>query len=200
MQRRPPNTPHQLLDDLESIRDLLDEQAMEPPLLTDSLDDDLDDEQLEIPLLDEVVPPTRPSVSAPAAPVKPSTPSVSTTPTNTTPAAPITPSKPAAALSNEPGITATRSSASHPLTQRPNSIKEALAESLRQGHIQPPAGFNDEPAASLSASQLKLENELRAAAQLILQEVIDDFVPKIEAELKTRLEARLHRLLPPNKR
>jgi hypothetical protein len=46
---------------------------------------------------------------------------------------------------------------------------------------------------------LRLDGELRAAAQLILQDVIDDFVPQIEAELKRRLEARLTRLLPPRK-
>ncbi|WP_339510811.1 DNA polymerase III subunit chi [Pseudomonas sp. RL_15y_Pfl2_60] len=43
----------------------------------------------------------------------------------------------------------------------------------------------------------RLDTELRNAAQLILQDVIDDFVPQIEAELKSRLEARLSRLLPP---
>lgn len=42
----------------------------------------------------------------------------------------------------------------------------------------------------------RLDGELRAAAQLILQDVIDDFVPQIEAELKRRLNARLARLLP----
>ncbi|UCJ16503.1 DNA polymerase III subunit chi [Pseudomonas sp. MM211] len=42
----------------------------------------------------------------------------------------------------------------------------------------------------------RLDSELRAAAQLLLQDVIDDFVPQIEAELKRRLQARLHRLLP----
>ncbi|KIP97843.1 MULTISPECIES: hypothetical protein [Pseudomonas] len=45
----------------------------------------------------------------------------------------------------------------------------------------------------------RLDSELRAAAQLLLQDVIDDFVPQIEAELKRRLQARLHRLLPPRK-
>ena len=33
------------------------------------------------------------------------------------------------------------------------------------------------------------------AAPVILQDVIDDFVPQIEAELKRRLDARLERLL-----
>ncbi|MFA1030285.1 hypothetical protein ALP10_04094 [Pseudomonas syringae pv. helianthi] len=38
---------------------------------------------------------------------------------------------------------------------------------------------------------LHLDNELRAAAQLILQDVIADFAPHIENEIKRRLEARL---------
>ena len=51
--------------------------------------------------------------------------------------------------------------------------------------------------ASHGADQLKrVDGELRAAAQLILQDVIDDFVPQIEAELKRRLESRLDQLLP----
>ncbi|MGM3387421.1 DNA polymerase III subunit chi [Stutzerimonas stutzeri] len=40
-----------------------------------------------------------------------------------------------------------------------------------------------------------LDHELRNAAQLILQEVIDDFVPQIEAELRQRLEARAAQLI-----
>ncbi|SFW61460.1 hypothetical protein SAMN03159511_0249 [Pseudomonas sp. NFACC19-2] len=57
-----------------------------------------------------------------------------------------------------------------------------------------------EPRLHDSARDLQhLNAELRAAAQLILQDVIDDFVPQIEAELKRRLEARLPRLLPPRK-
>ncbi|WP_407315158.1 DNA polymerase III subunit chi [Pseudomonas sp. nanlin1] len=42
---------------------------------------------------------------------------------------------------------------------------------------------------------LHLDKELRAAAQLIMQDVIDDFTPHIETEIKRRLEARLERLL-----
>ncbi len=42
---------------------------------------------------------------------------------------------------------------------------------------------------------LHLDSELRAAAQLIMQDVIDDFAPHIENEIKRRLEARLERLL-----
>lgn len=40
-----------------------------------------------------------------------------------------------------------------------------------------------------------LDHELRAAAQLILQDVIDDFVPQIEAELRRRLEGRAEQLI-----
>ena len=39
------------------------------------------------------------------------------------------------------------------------------------------------------------DQELRTAAQLILQDVIDDFVPQIEAELRQRLEARAEQLI-----
>ncbi len=45
------------------------------------------------------------------------------------------------------------------------------------------------------AEQERLDDELRASAELILQEVIDDFAPQIEAELRRRLQARLGRLL-----
>ncbi|MCQ4316805.1 DNA polymerase III subunit chi [Stutzerimonas zhaodongensis] len=40
-----------------------------------------------------------------------------------------------------------------------------------------------------------LDHELRTAAQLILQDVIDDFVPQIEAELRRRLEARADQVI-----
>lgn len=40
-----------------------------------------------------------------------------------------------------------------------------------------------------------LDHELRTAAQLILQDVIDDFVPQIEAELRRRLESRAEKLI-----
>ena len=52
-----------------------------------------------------------------------------------------------------------------------------------------------EPNSGWNHSQRYRRGELRAAAQLILQDVIDDFVPQIEAELKRRLDARLDRLL-----
>ena len=42
---------------------------------------------------------------------------------------------------------------------------------------------------------LHLDAELRAAAQSIMQDVINDFTPHIETEIKRRLDARLERLL-----
>lgn len=138
---KPPNKAANLLNDLESIRALLDGNTDEPPLLTESIDPN------SIPLLSEVVehrlaqrPPTATQQPAPSAPVPPTRPAA--------PSIPPAPPSPAAAPAYPP-----------------------------------------EPA--------KISRELRAAAQLILQEVIDDFVPQIEAELQRRLEARLQRLLQP---
>jgi hypothetical protein len=129
---KPPQRPTHLLDDLESIRQLLGGENLDPPLLTDSID------PATIPLLSDIVTP-------PPAPSHP----------------PVTEPVPA------PQVTPLRS-----------SIKETL---------------------SRDSELNRLDNELRAAAELILQDVIDDFVPQIEAELKRRLQARLSRLLPPRK-
>ncbi|MGH8349062.1 MAG: DNA polymerase III subunit chi [Pseudomonas sp.] len=113
----------QLLDDLESIRQLLGDENLQPPLLTDTVEDG---DQEQIPMLFD-------TVSEPAPTVEPA------------------PSKPAA----EPA---------------PSTSKGADA-------------------------LLYLDSELRAAAQLIMQDVIDDFAPHIETEIKRRLSARLERLL-----
>ena len=138
-----PPEPAHLLDDLESIRALLDDEPSgnEPPLLTESLDAD------GIPLLSERVEPV------PAQSVPPAQPQVQAAPAMPAPA----PSQP-------------------------------VAESVRQ--CLTPA---------VDPELARLDSELRAAAQLILQDVIDDFVPQIEAELKRRLDARLTRLLPPRR-
>lgn len=56
---KPPQKPAQLLNDLESIRRLLGDENLEPPLLVDSLDPD------SIPLLSEIVT-TPPVATAPA--------------------------------------------------------------------------------------------------------------------------------------
>ncbi|MDN6857612.1 DNA polymerase III subunit chi [Pseudomonas sp. CAN2814] len=65
---------------------------------------------------------------------------------------------------------------------------------------EPAASQPEAPKASPAASELhRLDLELRAAAQLILQDVLDDFAPQIEAELQRRLEARMQRLLAQRK-
>lgn len=125
---KPPQKPTHLLDDLESIRELLGDENLDPPLLTDSIDPDT------IPLLSDIVTP---------------------------------PPAPSYAPTTEP-------------------VPAPQATSLRSS-IHRDSELN------------RLDNELRAAAELILQDVIDDFVPQIEAELKRRLQARLTRLLPPRK-
>lgn len=130
----PPHKPGALLSDLESIRELLDDD-LDPPLLTDKFDPD------DIPVLSEVV-------RAPE---------------------PIPAARPAAPVSTA-GI--------------------ASEDELRQT-VQRAIGRDNEIN--------RLDTELRAAAQLLLQDVIDDFVPQIEAELKRRLQARLNRLLPPRR-
>lgn len=114
-----------LLDDLESIRQLLGDDNLQPPLLTDTVDEG---EQEQIPMLFD------PVVSEP--------PAVEPSPVPVAPAA------------------------------------------------QPAA-----PAAKGPDALLHLDSELRAAAQLIMQDVIDDFAPHIETEIKRRLDARMERLL-----
>ncbi|KAB0548498.1 DNA polymerase III subunit chi [Pseudomonas argentinensis] len=130
----PPHKPGALLSDLESIRELLDDD-LDPPLLTDKFDPD------DIPVLSEVV-----RSPEPVRAVQPSAPGSTT------------------------GI--------------------ASEDELRQT-VQRAIGRDNEIN--------RLDTELRAAAQLLLQDVIDDFVPQIEAELKRRLQARLNRLLPPRR-
>lgn len=112
-----------LLDDLESIRQLLGDDNLQPPLLTDTVEEG---DQEQIPMLFD-------TVSEPAPIVEPAPPK---------PAAEATPST--------------------------SKNTDAL---------------------------LYLDTELRAAAQLIMQDVIDDFAPHIETEIKRRLSARLERLL-----
>jgi hypothetical protein len=114
-----------LLDDLESIRQLLGDDNLQPPLLTDTVDDG---EQEQIPMLFDSV-------------------------------------------GNEPAA------------------------------VEPPPAPTPTPAAQPAAvdkgpdALLHLDSELRAAAQLIMQDVIDDFAPHIETEIKRRLDARMERLL-----
>jgi hypothetical protein len=119
-----PKSAH-LLDDLESIRQLLGDEDLQPPLLTDTVHDHRE----QIPVLLEIDSPRAP---APAA------------------SAPGT---------SEPG--------------------QSTPERNRQDTL------------------LHLDSEMRAAAEKIMQDVIDDFAPHIETEIKRRLEARMERLLNP---
>jgi hypothetical protein len=129
-----------LLDDLESIRQLLGDESLQPPLLTDTVAG-----EGQIPLLFDVV-----SGQVVAA----DEPDAADIPT-------LTP-EPVAVI-EPPRLAAVRH---EPQTGAPNPD-----------------------------DLLHLDSELRAAAQLILQDVIGDFAPHIENEIKRRLEARMERLL-----
>ncbi|MDD2088878.1 DNA polymerase III subunit chi [Pseudomonas guariconensis] len=111
-----PDSAH-LLDDLESIRQLLGDADLQPPLLTETVE--------QIPLL----------LDEPAG--------------NTSPVA------------------------------EPLSV----------------AATEDDPQTRRQDTLLHLEADLRAAAQQIMQDVINDFTPHIENEIKRRLDARMERLL-----
>jgi hypothetical protein len=134
-----------LLDDLESIRQLLGEDPAQPPLLTDSVHSDE-----QIPLLFDVV-----------------TGQV------------VTPEEHAADLDNIPL-----------LVPEPAAALTPPAPATRAAQAGAPKAEVPKPEALLH-----LDAELRAAAQLIMQDVIDDFAPHIENEIKRRLDARMERLL-----
>ncbi|MBX8563630.1 DNA polymerase III subunit chi [Pseudomonas cichorii] len=131
--------PALLLDDLESIRQLLGDDNLQPPLLTDTIH-----REVQIPLLFDVVG-NKPDRMQEADYDNPDIPTL----------LPDTPVQQAA----EP---------------QPAPEPEALPN---------------------PDALLHLDRELRAAAQLIMQDVIDDFAPHIETEIKRRLEARVERLV-----
>ncbi|RMQ44523.1 hypothetical protein ALQ04_01718 [Pseudomonas cichorii] len=131
--------PAHLLDDLESIRQLLGDDNLQPPLLTDTVH-----REGQIPLLFDVVG-NKPDLTLDTDYENPDIPTL-------TPDTPV----PAAAAPQAPA--------------------------------QPAPAANPD-------TLLHLDTELRAAAQLIMQDVIDDFAPHIETEIKRRLEARMERLL-----
>ncbi len=143
----PLQKPAHLLDDLESIRQLLGDDNLQPPLLTETVSS-----EVQIPLLFDMVG-SQQQAATDTAPTAPAKPQPAPTPAQFTAPAPAQAKAPAPA----------------------------------------PAA---KPAASNSADALlHLDTELRAAAQLIMQDVIDDFAPHIETEIKRRLDARLERLL-----
>lgn len=183
---KPPQKPHHLLDDLESIREFLSHKEpavtaapddfQDLPLLTDSV------ELGQIPLLSDIVAPG-PTATVTAQPqLQPQPPLQSPPqpqPRSSIPAAPAHVPPPAVARPDPSPAAATPTPAPAP------GIAQAVQRSVQPSNT--------------ASDLLRLDAELRAAAQLILQDVIDDFVPQIEAELKRRLEARLTRLLPPRK-
>ncbi|HCS06498.1 MAG TPA: DNA polymerase III subunit chi [Pseudomonas sp.] len=119
-----PNSPKKaahLLDDLESIRQLLDDEGLQPPLLTEMVGE----QGTQIPLLDEVFEPTPAPVPA----------------------------------------------AQPPLAGAPAADKAP------------------------DALLVHLDRELRTAAQAIMQDVINDYAPHIESEIKRRLDAHMERLI-----
>ncbi|NWA23532.1 DNA polymerase III subunit chi [Pseudomonas gingeri] len=121
-----------LLDELESIRKLLGDDTLQPPLLTETVAS-----EGQIPMLFDMV------GSKTKAEVKPEV-----------VAAPVVAPIPA-----------------------PVAVAAEPAKARNQDAL------------------LHLDSELRAAAQLIMQDVIDDFAPHIETEIKRRLDARMERLL-----
>lgn len=140
-----------LLDDLESIRQLLGDDSLQPPLLTDTVAT-----EVQIPLLFDVV--GAQAAAAARADV------VETRHVETEPVA-------VEALDFEDDETDIPT-----LTPEPEAVQSEQANSNPD-------------------TLLHLDDELRAAAQLIMQDVIDDFAPHIETEIKRRLDARMERLL-----
>ena len=121
-----------LLDDLESIRELLGDDSLQPPLLTDTVH-----REGQIPLLFDVVG-----------------------------------SRAEIIEHHDPDPVEIPTLAVDPVLAAPD--------------VEPPSNAD---------ALLYLDRELRAAAELIMQDVIDDFAPHIETEIKRRLDARLERLL-----
>ncbi|MDD1022605.1 DNA polymerase III subunit chi [Pseudomonas sp. TNT2022 ID1048] len=144
----PLQKPAHLLDDLESIRQLLGDDNLQPPLLTETVSG-----EVQIPLLFDMVGSQQP---------------------DETEAAPAAQAKPQAAPAPAPVQVTAPAPAPAPATVP--AAKPA-------------------PASNSADALLHLDTELRAAAQLIMQDVIDDFAPHIETEIKRRLDARLERLL-----
>ncbi|MDD2136511.1 DNA polymerase III subunit chi [Pseudomonas kurunegalensis] len=79
------------------------------------------------------------------------------------------------------------------LTETVEQIPLLLEEPA--GNPAPAAEPEDDPQTRRQDTLLHLESELRAAAQMIMQDVINDFTPHIENEIKRRLDARIERLI-----
>ncbi|MBV2133824.1 DNA polymerase III subunit chi [Pseudomonas sp. MAP12] len=81
-----------------------------------------------------------------------------------------------------------------PTTPRPSAPASPPAQAMAT----PPAASLASPPAAEPLAQI--ERELHAAAQLIMQEVIDDYMLQIEAELHRRLEEHLAKVLRAGRR
>jgi len=83
------------------------------------------------------------------------------------------------------------------------ALSPALGTPARAPHLEAPSApiptSPPQNQAAPSVASAKFNTRLRAAAQVVLQEVLDDFVPQIEAELQRRLEARLDQLVAQRK-
>ncbi|GGE48220.1 hypothetical protein GCM10007421_23090 [Halopseudomonas oceani] len=158
MKQRDPSEPSRLLEDLESIRTLLDEHPEAPS------GDQTADGQLDIPLLqDVIINPNEAPLSALDSTEQP------------TPQAPLS-------KSHNPFL--------------PYASLARLAEERMQLDqlLTQPTPSQPVPATS-SAREMRLEARLQSEAQLLLQEVIDDLIPTIEAELRKRMQGRLQQII-----
>lgn len=102
-----------------------------------------------------------------------------------------------------PLLTETVDTPSIPLLSEAVDAVPLLAEPVPASPVaEPPsAPVASSPAPSRTAEPMaQIERELHAAAQLIMQEVIDDYMLQIEAELHRRLEEHLAGLLRAGRR
>jgi len=111
------------------------------------------------------------------------------------------PSRPAHLLDELESIRALLGDEQDPLQPPPDPSSIPLLSEVVEPAPQQPPPLLEEPresaarAAFRDLTQRHLDLELRNAAQLILQEVVDDFMPQIEAELMRRLESRAEQLI-----
>lgn len=188
-----PKSAH-LLDDLESIRQLLGDDSLNPPLLTEAVANTAGD--VQIPMLFEVVG----DQTSPVPPVleiqQPSN------VTNATSAADVT--NTASTLNDTAALAlnATTVELSMPsvasITSAASAAKVAAAIPTVTVAVAATKTVVDSAKTDKPKSPddlLHLRQDLQSAAQAILQDVIDDFTPHIQTEIKRRLDARLQRLL-----
>jgi len=161
MTQRDPSEPSRLLEDLESIRTLLDEQSEDQPPSPD--------DQLDIPLLQDIIP----------EPISPSSSNAHVTPPYSLPPRPVdkahNPFLPYASLAK--------------LAEERMQLDQLMA-----GQMPPPL---PKPtfSPSIGAREVRMEARLQAEAQLILQGVIDDLIPTIESELRKRMQNKLQQIV-----